>query len=333
PQSLIAITQSSAFRTNFGLVNDNVPSTVALTAFSGAGEKLFETTMSLAASEQRQLGPIFAAQGISTDDARLELRVLTSGARVYSYASMVDNATGDPSFVMPSTATTTATRLTVPGIGDLAAADGRWQSDVRLYNGGDAAAEVSLAFYKQGESEPADVQNVTLAPGQVRAFDGILQSLYEMTGTSGSLRIVSSSPSVAAAARTYQQRSTGTLGQFVPASDEQEAIGAGDGTREILQVEESPFFRTNVGLVEVSGKPATVTVTVSAPGSTVSASTAVDLKANESRQLNSLLRSMGYSNTFNARVSVQVTGGEGRIISYGSVIDNATQDPTFVMAQ
>jgi hypothetical protein len=163
PQSLIAVAQSSAFRTNFGLVNDNVPSAVALTAFSGAGEKLFETTMNLGAGEQKQLGAIFAAHGIATDDARVELRVLTSGARVFSYASMVDNATGDPSFVMPSTATTAATRLTVPGIGDLAAADGRWQSDVRLYNGGDAEANVSLAFYRQGESQPADVRNITLA--------------------------------------------------------------------------------------------------------------------------------------------------------------------------
>jgi hypothetical protein len=38
-------------------------------------------------------------------------------------------------------------------------------------------------------------------------------------------------------------------------------------------------------------------------------------------------------NTYNARVSVEVTRGTGRVSAYGSVIDNLSLDPTYVPAQ
>jgi len=38
-------------------------------------------------------------------------------------------------------------------------------------------------------------------------------------------------------------------------------------------------------------------------------------------------------NTYNARVSVQVIEGAGRITAYASVIDAKTQDPTLIQAQ
>ncbi len=36
---------------------------------------------------------------------------------------------------------------------------------------------------------------------------------------------------------------------------------------------------------------------------------------------------------YNARVSIRVTSGQGRVSAYGSIIDNRTQDPTYVPAQ
>ena len=36
---------------------------------------------------------------------------------------------------------------------------------------------------------------------------------------------------------------------------------------------------------------------------------------------------------YNARISVEVTGGTGRVAAYGSVIDNKSLDPTYVPAQ
>ena len=64
------------------------------------------------------------------------------------------------------------------------------------------------------------------------------------------------------------------------------------------------------------------------------ASVPVHLEPNEFKQLGSVIASLNPDkNTYNARITVQVTGGAGRVTAYGSVIDNATADPTYVPAQ
>lgn len=42
---------------------------------------------------------------------------------------------------------------------------------------------------------------------------------------------------------------------------------------------------------------------------------------------------MRRQDVYNARASVRVVSGAGRGIAYGSVIDNQTEAPTYVMAQ
>lgn len=45
------------------------------------------------------------------------------------------------------------------------------------------------------------------------------------------------------------------------------------------------------------------------------------------------IRSFGLENIYNARISVRVVEGEGRIGAYGSLIDQKTEAPTYVPAQ
>jgi len=111
-----------------------------------------------------------------------------------------------------------------------------------------------------------------------------------------------------------------------------DGIGAGGGSLQILQVEESVRYRTNIGIFEVGGKPATVELSIFVPESKTVARTSFDLKANEFRQLN-VLREAGFDDVYNARIQVRVLSGTGKIAAYGSVIDMITQDPTFVPAQ
>jgi hypothetical protein len=42
---------------------------------------------------------------------------------------------------------------------------------------------------------------------------------------------------------------------------------------------------------------------------------------------------MGLDDTHNARVTVKVVSGTGRVTAYASVIDMITNDPTYVPAQ
>ena len=83
--------------------------------------------------------------------------------------------------------------------------------------------------------------------------------------------------------------------------------------------------------VEVNGKPAKVELMIVPADGRVAAKLEFDLAPNEFRQFNSLLKSLG--TTYNARVTMRVVSGEGRITAYASVIDAVTQDPTCIEAQ
>ena len=127
----------------------------------------------------------------------------------------------------------------------------------------------------------------------------------------------------------------GTFGQFIPGVTPDQAIGVGDRALEVLQLEHSDRFRTNVGVAEVSGNPAEVRVTVSVPDSKTSVSTSKVLQPNEFFQFNGLIRALlgSGAQVYNVRATVEVVSGAGRVTAYGSVIDNGSKDPTYIPAQ
>jgi hypothetical protein len=83
----------------------------------------------------------------------------------------------------------------------------------------------------------------------------------------------------------------------------------------------------------VTGNPVTVQLSIITPDSKTTAFTELTLAANEFRQFPAILRAFGLSDTFNARITVRVLDGQGRVTAYGSMIDMLTNDPTYVPAQ
>lgn len=101
-----------------------------------------------------------------------------------------------------------------------------------------------------------------------------------------------------------------------------------------MQLEESQNYRSNVGFAELTGNPVDLVVSAVIPESKVSPSVPVHLDPNQFVQLGHVLNSFGFPpNVYNARITVRVAGGAGRATAYGSVIDNVTNDPTYVPAQ
>src|SRR6202022_2721238 len=109
-----------------------------------------------------------------------------------------------------------------------------------------------------------------------------------------------------------------------------DAAGIGSRALQLLQVEESSSLRTNIGIAEVAGKPATVLVTAIVPNQRATPTLELQLAANQTVQFNRFFKQLGLSETFNARVSVKVTSGEGRVTAYASLIDATTNDPTYI---
>ena len=338
--SLQQIANSPFYRTNLGFVEGSgVPVQFRARLLDGNGNVLQTITRDLPAFGhlQRSLTDLFG--NIPLADGRVEVEVLSSSGLVSAYASVVNNRTNDPLMVFPvQPARTTSGRYVLAGIAEFVAPDGRnFHSDMRIYNAGTAPVTVTLWYYDRGQSEPSQPpRQVTLAPGQVQSYDDVLPALWP--GLVGGGSIVATAPpdsSLVLTAQTYsRQPDGGTKGQFIPGVTFREAVGLGERALEVLQLEQSAQYRSNVGVVEVTGKPAVIEIMMFEPDAKASAVTQYALKANEYIQFDRILEAFGKLGTvYNGRVSIKVIAGEGRVYAYGSTVDNRTEDPTYVPAQ
>ncbi len=333
--SLQQIAQSDAFRTNLGLVEvTGKPADLAVSVFNAAGVKLREVPISLRGGEQRQINSFLAQQGISLDSGRIEVLVIGGDGRVTAYASVVDNSSGDPLLVEPvQLGAARATKFVLPGVADLNSAVASWRTDLRILNASTTSQTALLTFYPQNNLGVALTSTVNISAGETRALDNVLQSLFQTHDVGGAVHVTTpTESSLVVTGRTYNQTGHGTFGQFIPAVTPAEAVGPGERALQILQVEESVRYRTNLGLAEVTGNPVRVEVTVTIPDSKVSPRLELDLAPNEFRQIG-ILRELGLDGVYNARIAVRAISGEGRVTAYGSVVDMLTEDPTYVKAQ
>ncbi len=338
--SLQQIAQSTKFRTNLGIVEGlGQPANGRIRVLDNLGTVLAEIPFSLRPGEHRQMNLFIQVNaGITTlEDGRIEIIVDSDTGAVTAYASVLDNVTTDPLAVMPvDVSSIRATRYVLPGMADLPG-DNNFHSDIRVYNGGDSDATINLTYYPQGNGTPVPAQARTIRKGEVFAADNVLPALFNATSTGGSIVITTASESsLVATGRTYTNvAGGGTYGQFIPGVTPTEGVGLGDRPLQVLQLEQSDRFRSNLGLAELTGNPVTVRLSVDLPDSIATPSTTVSLAANEFRQLGFVINQLVGPGTqsYNGRVVVEVLSGSGRVTAYGSVIDNQSKDPTYVPAQ
>lgn len=333
--SLQQIAQSDKFRTNLGLVEGSgEPVSVQVRIFDSAGTKRGDFNVDLNGGQHTQINEVLKAHGIALDDGRIEVEVTKGDGKVTAYASVIDDETNDPLLVPPVTiADAGNSKWVVPGVADLTGGSSNWQTDVRIFNAGKDPVDLTLVFYSRSGGT-ATSRTITLAAGEVRQLDRVLSSFFGISQDGGALHVSSSVPArLVVTARTYNDTGQGTYGQFIPAVTPEEAVSAGSRPLQILQVEESAQYRSNVGFAEVSGNAVTLEVSVFQPNQKDPALLEVKLGPNEFRQIDSLLSTLGLADTFNARISVRAVSGEGRATAYLSLIDAKSGDPTYVPGQ
>ncbi|HEV7487884.1 MAG TPA: hypothetical protein VGQ65_19615 [Thermoanaerobaculia bacterium] len=336
--SLQQIAQSTAYRTNFGIVEGaGEPASVLVHIFNNAGVEVAPAIpISLMPGEHQQRN-LLAENGITLTDGRFEVEVVSATGKVTAYASVIDNLTNDPLMIFPVLkGAESATRYVVPGVGDINNGFASWRSDIRFFNPATTSVTATLTYFPQpGSPAASSTKQITIPAGQVFPVDSALQQLFALTNSLGSLLVTTpSSSKLTVTARTYNQTSNGTYGQFIPAVTPAGSVGLSDNrVLQLLQLESSDKMRTNLGFVETNGSPVTIEITAIPPDSKVAPKTQITLAANQFLQLNDALKSFGLGTVYNARVTVKVLSGTGRVTSYASVVDAATQDPTYVPAQ
>ncbi len=339
--SLQQIAQSAKFRTNLGIVEGaGEAASGRIRIFDALGTMLKEVPYSLQPGEHRQMNRFISDPnfgGIANlEDGRIEITVDSPTGAVTAYASVLDNVTTDPLAVMPvDVSKVSATRYIVPGMAELPNRVNNFHSDLRVFNGGTTDVPLTLTFYPQGGGAPLVAQPRTVRAGEMLVLDNVLPTLINATNTGGSVIITTPTPSsLVATGRTYTAVDNGgSYGQFIPGVTSTEGTAVGERPLQLMQLEDSAGFRSNIGLAELTGNSATVRLKLHLPDTKTTAVTEVVLGPNEFRQFAAVAGLNPGKQTYNARLEVEVIGGTGRVTAYGSVIDNESKDPTYVPAQ
>jgi uncharacterized repeat protein (TIGR01451 family) len=336
--SMQQIAQSPSYRTNLGIVEaSGKPVSVLISVFDTSGKNLLDFPLDLKAGQQQQLNSFLAANNITLTDGRIEVKVTSGDGKIMAYASVVDNITTDPLLVTGTPLIQIAAHnFVIPGVADLNTGGANWRSDLRIFNAGTDPQYLTMTLYPQTGSSSTDTiqRSFTVNAGEVSVLDNVLASKFGVTNIGGAMHVDTlTDANLVVTGRTYNQvDGGGTYGQFISAVTPADGVGKGGRTLNVLQVEDSTRYRTNLGIAEVSGKPATVEVSVFLPDAKVAPKVTIPLAANEYRQFR-VLQQLGVGTAYNARISIKVIDGDGKITAYGSVIDMQTQDPTYVPAQ
>ncbi|HPW56946.1 MAG: hypothetical protein KA072_14650 [Thermoanaerobaculaceae bacterium] len=211
-----------------------------------------------------------------------------------------------------------------------------WYTTVWVHNPGSSPANLTFHLLERKANLAPRTYTDTVPAGDTKRYDNAVKTLFGVEEF-GAIR-VTSTQKVSVSSRIYSQSGTleDSVGQFfagVPASF---AIGAGQstvltGVWQTLPAANSTF-RYNFGFVETTGS-GTCQVRVIVRDAT---GASLGNKTYTVRQWEQVQKSFATEfptlSTTNARLTVEVVSGSGRVIAFGSQVAQGSQDPsTFEM--
>jgi hypothetical protein len=339
---LIQLSETDHSRTNLGLASISpAPITVTATLYRSTGERLGAMQLGVPPFGSVQVNQIIAKLGAApVDDAYAVVHSDTPGARYYAYASVVDNVSRDPLTVLPVLASSTEP-LVLPAVAHTSGINGTvWRTDLEVHNPGALQATYRLELLRSGQDNTTPAAaTYTLDPGKSVRYADVVASVFAAQGA-GAIRVTPLSGAVAASARTFTDTGKGSLGQFIPATPLSEASGPGTGAR-LLQLRQSGTWefgsRTNIGFVNATGAPITVTASLYAatdsyPGTLLGVHTET-LPPYGSRQVNEIFATVTTADLADCYAIVTASGPDARFFAYASVVDNQSGAPVYVPEQ
>jgi hypothetical protein len=251
-----------------------------------------------------------------------------------------------------------ANALIIPVVTHVVGFTGPFQSDVRLTNSsaGQVKYQVTYTPTRTDATTSSKATIVPVDPGTTIALNDVVKDFFGVGAGNPSeagagaleIRPVNNSTTLTyASSRTYVTTSKGTLGQFIAAvpfplfaSRAVDIIPIpgstppppGPPTLSLQQVAESTKFRTNLGIVEGSGTPASGKIRVFNDAGQMLKELDFSLLPGEHQQMNQFISvSAGIPSLEDGRIEIVVTSDTGAVSAYASVLDNATTDPMAVM--
>lgn len=360
---VIGLESTDIVRTNLGIVNPTaaVEETFLVEILDAAGDVVGSKYYRLGPGAHLQRNDILTELGLAGEDFTAVV-TLTRWQRVGGhtavasapdfvvYGSRIDRRSNDPTYLEAQSETTQSglpRHRLIPAAARVAGAAGAdWRSDVVVHAAGDTAALVveliprSLTGIGAGNPER---MVTSIRRGQTRRLDDIIGEEFPDHDAAAlvvrGLESGAGATDVRVVSRTWTPTADGsaTMGQGIPGVPRRALAEP----MVVPGLEESSAFRSNLGLVNPSRNiRATLRIDVRDPVSGAVSGVSITMEPWSQYQLDGILQDLGLTDGIYTAV-VTMTAFENTMtapseswdpvfIAYGSKIDNATNDPTFI---
>lgn len=225
-------------------------------------------------------------------------------------------AAGAATFIVPAAGTG-------PG-----ANDSHWQSELTLHNTSASPVTASLTFHDGNGAQTGD--SVTVNARATVSIADIVATRFGRTSSTGAIEITvpdAAANKLAITSRTFNSSANGQFGQDIPAINANDAAAAGSVV--VLQAPSSAAdARFNFGLYAVTDSTIRWEL-VRADGTVLTPIADQTYAAGTQRQFNSGISTLlGATAQDNDVVQAVIT--TGKVIAYGSAVNNASGDPSYV---
>jgi hypothetical protein len=220
-----------------------------------------------------------------------------------------------------------AATLIIPAAGTGPGANNsRWQTEITLVNASNEPVAVGLTWH---DAAGVVTNTATLGPRVTMSLEDVAKNLFGRDSATGAVEVTlpdAAAKKVGVTSRTFNASPNGQFGQDIPAVRVEDAAGVGDVT--VLPGPSSAAeFRFNFGIYAVTN--GSVEWELRRADGTIAGTKTVNYAAGDQVQYNkgiSALFGVGEQDGDVVHANVQ----SGSAIFYGSAINNASGDPTFV---
>ena len=326
------------FRTNLSVTDVSGRGTAVNATALGPNGSMATEAVSFEApiNGQIQVNSIGPSLGMSATDTGALVIQPNRGETIAS-VFVIDNRTNDPTFFPPDIPA--SVMRVIPAIGHTDGANGsKFRSDLFLYNNSSQAKTLTLQAKLWDVPENPSTLPLTLLPHEARVIRDVLLTAFGKVGIAR-LRFTSQTSttdtSVRVTSRTYTiDPSGGTYGFLMPPLNSFQSGGPGD-TLEILGANLDPHFRTNLGLVDLTGFPgpqaARAKIEIIDDAGKSIDNFEVSIPSAGGMQILDLFHGRGLPEA-NKPVLIRVSTIQGMIGAYAAFVDNGTNDPAYVAA-
>jgi len=324
------ISGGEQFRSNLGISElDGHSATATIRLFStDTGDPVADPIrLDLRAYSLRRLDRILEIYAPGVQDA---WAAVDSNESVQAWVSIVDELSGDATFV-PAVSAGVKKFWLVPVIARSSGrAESTWRTQVRILNPGAESRILRLEF-RNLVFQSVMTRDLEVGPGEVAILEDPVLQLFGQESGSGSLRILplEDETALVISTRIYNQTERGSYGQSIPVVTEGSRAASS-----IIEIEDSQFRHSNLVICEASGEALTLRMSLRDSQDHLQADPVeIVLAPWESRQINDLFVFLQARGSGPSRLDIVPSSGEGSFVAFASIVDDLSGDALSIPAQ